>query len=265
MKQKKKHKLILVAPSGEEYQVGFLSPCKEGFVLGISQNDLKESSHLTILSKKGTVSAHITPQKTTRERQYFPPLSIKEFAARFQSLVDNKKVFQLSQEQLSEDVMYVTRKFEEWFNEIVKALFQKKTTKTEIIHVFNFKKLFEQLPKLVNEFKTAPQSFFGLCKAKEVLKDNSIIAAISISGVLIIPIEKKLIGIDLRVFTNFNFTPSMEKNQLTNPIDEIHKSLGITQYIQQEVMEKKFLENLLTKENWQAEAAELNKKMHETN
>jgi hypothetical protein len=264
MKEKKKHKLILVAPSGEEYQVGFLSPCKEGFVLGTSQVDQGESSHLTILRKKGIVSAHITPQKTSRERQYFPPLSVKEFAARFQSLVDNKIVFQLSQEQLSEDVMYVTRKFEEWFNALVKALFQKKTTKTEIIHIVNFKKLFNQLPKLVEEFKTAPRSFFGLCKAKDILKDNSVIAAVSSSGVLIIPIEKELIGIDLRAFTNFDFIPSMERSQLTNPIDEIHKSLGITQYIQQEVMEKKFLENLLSKENWQAEAAKLDKKMHET-
>jgi hypothetical protein len=31
---KKKHKLQLISPSGEEYELGFLSPCRDGFVLG---------------------------------------------------------------------------------------------------------------------------------------------------------------------------------------------------------------------------------------
>ena len=73
--------------------------------------------------------------------------------------------------------------------------------------------------------------------------------------------EKELIGIDLRVFTDFAFLPSMNKSQLRNPLAEFCQSLGITQYIQQEVMEKKFLENLLSKENWQATGAELSAKL----
>lgn len=248
MKEKRKHKLLVISPAGEEYQIGFLSPCRDGFVLGISQIEKGESSHLTILRKKGTISAHITPQKLPEKKQYFPPLNVKEFAARFRTLLDNKMVFQLSQEQLSEDVMYVTRKFEDWFNALVKALLQKKTTKKEIIHILNFKNLFDKIPKLVDEFRTAPQSFFGLCKAKDMLKDNSIIAGVRNSKILIIPIEKKLIGIDFRVFTNFDFLPSMDRSQISKPLIEFYESLGITQYIQQEVMEKKFLGNLLSKE-----------------
>ncbi|MCJ7633287.1 hypothetical protein MUP77_12975 [Candidatus Bathyarchaeota archaeon] len=248
MKEKKKHKLLVISPAGEEYQIGFLSPCRDGFILGTSQIEKGEGSHLTILSKKGTISAHITPQKPSKERQYFLPLSVKEFAARFRSLLDNKMVFQLSQEQLSEDVMYVTIKFGDWLNALVKALFQKKTTKNEIVHILNFKNLYDQLPKLVDEFRTAPQSFFGLCKAKDMLKNNSIIAGVSDSKILIIPIEKELIGIDFRVFTNFDFIPSMDRSQLSNPLTEFYQSLGINQYIQQEVMAKKFLENLLSKE-----------------
>jgi hypothetical protein len=248
MKEKKKHTLLIISPAGEEYQIGFLSPCKDGYVLGTSQIEKGKSSHLTILRKQGTISAHITPQKPLEEKQYFPPFSIKKFTERFRSLLDNKTVSQLSQEQLSEDVMYVTRKFEDWFNALVKALFQKTTTKKEIVHILNFKKLFDQLPKLVDEFRTAPQSFFGLCKAKDMLKDNSIIAGVSNSKILIIPIEKELIGIDFRVFTNFDFIPSMDRSQLSNPLTEFYQSLGITQYIQQEVTEKKFLENLLSKE-----------------
>jgi hypothetical protein len=248
MKEKKKHKLLIISPAGEEYQIGFLSPCKDGYVLGTSQIEKEESSHLTILRKKGTISAHITPQKPSKERQYFLPISVKEWSTRFRSLLENKMVFQLSQEQLSEDVMYVTTKFEDWFNTLVKALFQKKTTKKEIVHILNFKNLYDQLPQLVDEFRTAPQSFFGLCKAKDMLKDNWIIAGVSNSKILIIPIEKELIGIDFRVFTNFDFIPLMNRSQLSNPLTEFCQSLGITQYVQQEIMAKKFLENLLSKE-----------------
>lgn len=264
MKSKKKQKLTIISPSGEEYQIGFLSPCTDGFVLGTSQLNTGEGSHLTVLNKKGTVSAHITTQKQPTERQYFLPFSVKEFATRIQSLLDNKMVFQLSQEQLSEDVMFLTRKFEDWYNTLVKALFQKRTTEKEIVYIINFKKLFDQLPELVNQLKTSPQSFFGLCKAKDLLRNNSRIIGVTNSGILILPIEKELIGIDFRVFTNFAFMPSMDKSQLSSPIAEFYQSLGITQYIQQEVMEKKFLENLLSKENWQAAAAKLEDKIQQT-
>jgi hypothetical protein len=81
-----------------------------------------------------------------------------------------------------------------------------------------------------------------------MLKNNSIIAGVSDSKILIIPIEKELIGIDFRVFTNFDFIPSMDRWQLSNPLTEFYQSLGINQYIQQEVITKKFLENLLSKE-----------------
>ena len=31
---KKKHKLVLIAPSGREYKIGFLAPSKDGLVIG---------------------------------------------------------------------------------------------------------------------------------------------------------------------------------------------------------------------------------------
>jgi hypothetical protein len=259
MKEKRKRKLLFISPSGRKYQIGFLTPCRDGYVLGTSRIEKKESSHLTILRKKDTISAHVTPQEPSKEREYFPPSSVKEFSARFRTLVDNKVIFQLSQEQLSEDVMYLTRKFQDWFNTIAKILFQKKTTKKEIIYTFNVKNLLDKLPKLVDEIRTAPQSFFGLCKAKDMIRDNSIVAGISSSEILIIPIEKELIGIDFRAFTNFDFTPSMDRARINNPLSELYQSLGINQYLQKEIMEKKFLENLLSKEAGESKAIDKEK------
>ena len=81
------------------------------------------------------------------------------------------------------------------------------------------------------------------------------------SKMFIIAVEGALIGVDFSVFTNFEFAPSMDKSQLCSPITDFYQSLGINQYIQQAVMEKKFLENLFSKESWQAAAARLDKKM----
>jgi hypothetical protein len=260
MKREKKHKLLLIAPSGEKYQIGFLSPCTDGFVLGTSKVTGEETSHLTILNKEGTISAHITSQNAFKKRQHFPHSNVEEFSERVKSLVDDKMVFQLSQDQLSEDVLYLTRKFEDWFNVLIKALIQKKTTETEIIHVINTKKLLKQIPKLVEDLRNSPQSFFGMCKAKDMFQHDAIIG-ISNSKTLIIALEKELIGVDFRVFTNFDFAPSMDKSQLSSPITELYQSLGINQYMQKEVVEKKFLENLLSKENWQGETTKLDKKI----
>ena len=33
MKEKKRHKLLVIFPTGEEYQIGFLSPCRDGSAL----------------------------------------------------------------------------------------------------------------------------------------------------------------------------------------------------------------------------------------
>jgi len=248
MKQKRKHKLLLISPTGQTYQVGFLSPCRNGFVLGTSQIEQVDSSHLTIIRKKEKLSAHITAQKHPEERRYFLPISIIEVTKRFQSLIENKMVFRLSPEQLSEEVFYITEKMGYWYNALIKALYQKKRSKKEVAHILNFKRLIEQLPGLIDELKKSPQSFFGLCKAKDILKDTSIIAGFSRSRILVISLENELIGMDFRVFANFDFTPSMNRPEISNPLTDIYQSMGIPQYIR-EIQERRFLEKLLSKES----------------
>ncbi|MGD0204136.1 MAG: hypothetical protein ABSC20_09570 [Candidatus Bathyarchaeia archaeon] len=260
MKKRKKEKLVLIAPSGEEYKIGFLRPCTDGFVLGTTQME-GESSHLTILHKEDILSAHITPQNSLKQQQYFPPVSLKETKTRLGYLIENKMIFQLSQEQLSEEVFYLTKKFQDWFDALISALFQKETSENQVTYVINFKRLFDELPNLVEQLKISPQSFFGICKAQNILSDSSIAIGISNSKSLIIPIEKELIGIDLSTFTNLEFIPSTDKPQLDSPLTEIYQSMGINQYIKQEIIDKQFFEKLLTPEKWQAEALRLETKL----
>ena len=248
MKDKRKHKLVLISPSGYEYQIGFLSPSKNGFVLGITQIDGEETSHLTIIHKKGEISAHITPQTHPKDRQYFLPMNKKEIVARFQSLLENDFVFRLSPEQLSEEVLYITQKVIDWYDSLRKAIYSKKSTRKEVIHTLDFKRLVEKVPRLINEIKESPESFFGLCKARDILVDHSKIAGINNARALIVPIDGKLYGIDFSAFTSFDFTSSMDLREIQNPLMEVYKSMGIPQYMQ-EIQKKKFLERLIAKES----------------
>ncbi len=264
MKKEKKEKLVFVAPTGERYLIGFLSRCADGFILGTSQIEQGKTSHLTMINKEGVFTSHITSQNTSKNRKYFPPLTVKDFSDRLQLLLKDKIAFQLSEDQKSEEVVYFTRKIKDCFDALTKALLQKETTKNEIIYVVNFKNLFDLLPNLVSEFKADPKSFLGMCTAREMLKNESIVVGVSNSGILIIPIEGELIGIDARAFTNFDFVPSTDKTQPSNPLAEFSQSLGINQYIQQEIIEKNFLEKLLPSEKWQAEVSKLEKKLNES-
>jgi len=249
LKDKKAHKLLLISPTGEKYQVGFLSPCRDGIVLGTSQIKKVDSAHLTIIRKKGEILAHITPQQPSAERRWFPPTSVRDVTARFLSLVEKKLVFQLSSAQLSEEVLYVTEKFRDWFDALIGALYQERSSKKEILHILNFKSLIEQIPKFIEELRESPESFFGLCKAGDILKNKAIVAGFSSSKLLIIPLENELIGVDFGVFTNFDFIPSINQSEISNPLAEFYKNIGIPQYFKEEIMEKKFLEKLLSKES----------------
>lgn len=244
--KKKRQKLVLIAPSGKEYTLGFMSPCRNGLVLGVPKVEEVDTSHLTVTFKGETLSAHITRQEYSENRQYFPPLSKRRIVKEFQTLIEQKLVSPLSTEQMSGKVLYVTQKFENWLNSIKNILYQERVTSKEVIHVLNFKQLLEKLPQLIEEFKKSPSSFLGLCKAKEILEDKSKIAAISDSRLFLIPFENQLYGVDFALLTNFSFKPSLEQQEISNPLAEIYRSMGIPQYME-EIETKKILEKLLSK------------------
>jgi hypothetical protein len=248
MKDNRKHKLVLISPNGREYQIGFLSPSKNGFVLGTTQIGEEETSHLTVIHKKGEISAHITPQMHPEDRQYFLPMNRKEIVARFQSLLENNLIFRLSPEQLTEEVLYITKKVIDWYDSLIRAFYHKKKTKKEVIHILDFKRLIKRLPNLIDEIKESPQSFIGLCKARDIFEDRSKIAGFNNARALIIPIDGELYGIDFSIFTSFDFTPSADLQEIQNPLVEVYKSMGIPQYMQ-EIQKKKFLERLIAKES----------------
>jgi hypothetical protein len=229
---KKKHKLYLISPSGKEYEIGFLSPCKDGFVLGARQIEGIETSHLTVISKKGTLSSHITRQDTTDERTYFRPMTKREIVEKIQFLKEEDFVSRLSARQLTEEVLYITQRLYDCFDSLLHAFYEERILAKEVIHILNFKRLVKRLPRFIQEFKESPYSFLGLCKAKDILNDISKIAGITSSGLLVIPLENKLYNVDLSMITNFNLVPTLPKQEVSNPFTEIGRAVGIPQYVE---------------------------------
>jgi len=247
MEEKKRHKLILIAPSGKEYKLGFLSPCKNGIVVGTARIEEVDTSHLTVLFNEESISSHITPQDGVERRRYFPLLNMKEMAKKFQTIVEDNLISPLSPDEMSQEVFYLTKDFENWFNKIQTSLYQERVSSKEIIHILNFKNLLEELPQLIEEITKSPSSYFGLCKASQILEDKSKIAGFTNSRLLVIPFENQLYVINFPLLTDFTFKPTLERGVISAPLDEIYRGMGIPQYIE-EIEKKKFLERLLSKD-----------------
>ena len=245
--EKKRHKLILIAPSGKEYEIGFLSPCRDGIVLGTSKVEDIDTSHLTVIAKGETLSSHITPQDGIGKRQYFPPLKIKEIGKKLQTIVEDKLISPVSPQEMSQEVLYLTNDFENWLNTIQAILYHKKVSSKEVIHIFNFKNLLEKVPLLIEEITKSPSSYFGLCKVSQILEDESKIAGFTDSRLLVIPFENQLYAINLPLLTDFRFKPTLAEEKISVPLDEIYQSMGIPQYME-EIEKKKFLEKLFLKD-----------------
>jgi hypothetical protein len=247
----KKHRPYLITPSGKKYKLGFLDPCRNGIVLGTTELESVETLHLTIIAKDRIVSSHITPQKHEEDRRYFPSMSKEEMVEKVKVLTEDlsegKFISQLSENQLSEEMLYITEKFVAWLDSIKETLYEKRVSSKEVTHILNFQRLQRKLPQLIEELKESPQSFLGLCKAREILEDSSKFFGLSRSGSAVIPFENQLIGVDFSFLAGFNFIPNLREREISNPLAEIYQSTGIPQYMK-EIEEKRFLEKLLSKE-----------------
>ena len=122
MKDRKRHKLILISPSGEEITLGFMSPSRNGFVVGMSE----DTSHVTIITKKGEISAHITPQEHPEDRRYFPPITIEKYIKKIELAIEQGLFVKLPANQLSEELFYASQRFVDWFDSLREALIREK-------------------------------------------------------------------------------------------------------------------------------------------
>jgi hypothetical protein len=246
-KPPKKHKLYLVTPNGNKYELGFLSPCNDGVVLGVTQIDEVETSHLTILNKEEKIASHITSQAQPSICEYFPAINKREIAERLKKTVQESIIFPIPEGQMTGRVFYVTQKLLDWLDSLIDALYQKEIARNEVAHILNFQRLKKKLPQLVSKLENSPSSFFGICRVIDVLRNPSITFGISDTKTFIIPFENRLYGIAPSLILGFSFTPNLYAKETLNPLEEIYRGLGLPQYMAG-IQNKRFIEKLLARE-----------------
>ena len=128
-----------------------------------------------------------------------------------------------------------------------KTVYRKKTSKKEIIHILDFEHLDKKVPKFVHELTESPGSFIGLCNAKEIIKDSSKIMGVNKEKTMLLPLEDKLFGVNIPIFSASQLAQNEDTDNLSNPLEKIVYSMGISQYFE-EIQNKKFLEKIFEKE-----------------
>ena len=228
-----------------------MSYCREGIVLGTPQTEGIDTSHLTVLVKerKGEkiLESHITPKDDSQKRRYFPATNLKEITTQWDNSIGENIFFELNDAELKEEVLYITQKFSDWIELLNKTVYRKKTSKKEIIHILDFENLAKKVPKFVHELTESPGSFIGLCNAKEIINDTSKIMGVNNEKILLLPLEDKLFGVNIPIFTASQLAQNEDANNLSNPLEKFIYSMGISQYLE-EIRNKKFLEKIFENE-----------------
>ena len=243
----KKHKLVLIAPSGKKHTLGFIAPSKDGLVIGTPKIEGIETSHLTVLHKEKTLSSHITAQEGEKEVRSFPRLKLEKIKEILLVWVENELLKPLSPEAMSQEAVYFTEKFFNWYKKVESTLYHEEETAKVVFHIIDFKSFLEKFPKLIEELAGSPSSYFGACEIGQILEDESKVIGFTADRSVVIPIEGSLYSATLPLLTGINFEPALDGEQLSNPIDEIFQSMGIPQYLE-EIQKKNFLEKLLSNE-----------------
>lgn len=230
------HRLYAIMPSGDEIELGFLSPCSDGCVLGIREMKGVETPHLLIMKKGSVLSSHITYQTKPKKRRHLSEFDFRDVPNVFPESEIQKMIKQVPINRLSKNIFYISQNLIDWMGSVQNNFVEDRTSSKKIIHLLNFKKLAERIPELVGELKQSPSSYLGICKTKEILEDSSKFGLTN-SGVIVLPIENQLYTLDF----SFILKPQPKSS---NILDKIYRATGFNQYIQ-EIEKKQMLDKLL--------------------
>jgi mRNA-degrading endonuclease HigB of HigAB toxin-antitoxin module len=247
VKWEKREKLVVIGPSGKEYEIGFLSPCTDGVVIGTTRIGDKNPPHLTLLKKDEGISSHITYQDHSVKPQWFPPATTSEVLDNIQVLLDKGIIFQIGSDEYSLRVVFLTKKLEKCFNRFMAALYQKRVLENQVIHILNIKNVLDMLPDFIHDLREHPSDYFGLCQVKDLLEDDSKVLGMTESGLVMLHAENELIGMRMNYLLGASFMGVSTQFQGQSALNEVYQSFGVSQYVQ-EIFDRKYLENLFSSE-----------------
>ena len=157
-------------------------------------------------------------------------------------------VFQLSPEELPEKLMFFTQNLLDWFNVFMAKLYRREESPKYIIHTLNFKDTIELLPDFMEALKQKSNDFLGICNGAEFVGDKSKVLGMTEAGLLVIQTDGMIIGVRLNILVGADFMGLPAPYEGTNALDEVYQSFGLPQFIEKEIVEKKYLENLFSNE-----------------
>ena len=134
------------------------------------------------MKKSGEISSHITHQDHAANRQWFPPMKTNDLSAKFQTLIDNKIVFEATPEDLPLKIVFLTQKFADWFDNLMSTLYRKEISEKYVLHILDIKNVLEMFPTFIKELKQNPNDFVGVCEGRDFLNDKSKILGFCESG-----------------------------------------------------------------------------------
>ena len=128
------------------------------------------------------------------------------------------------------------------------TLYRKEISEKYVLHILDIKNVLEMFPTFIKELKQNPNDFVGVCEGTNFLNDKSKILGFCESGLLLIQTEDRLIGMRLNDLLGANFVGIPTPYQGKNALDDVYRSLGLPQYLEQEIFGNKYLENLFSNE-----------------
>ena len=157
------------------------SKTSDGFSLGPFIPKGKEPYHLTFFRKEGFVNAHLTiGHKPNVNYVDILRFTADEFDRKLQSIFASlEKSITITEIKPKTQIFYIGNRLLDLVNsDIITTSYKGK----EELQDFQLGEIINRLPNLVYEMRNNPQAFFGLAKAKDIIKNPYIVGGFTKEG-----------------------------------------------------------------------------------
>lgn len=199
------------------------SRTSDGFSLGPFIPKGEEPYHLTFFRKEGFVNAHLTiGHKPNANYVDILKFSADEFDSKLQSIYDSMEDSVIVSEiEPDTEIFYIgNRLFDVLNGDIITTGYKRK----EEFHDIQLGEIVNRLPNLVYEMCDIPKRFFGLAKAKDIIKKPYIAGGFTREGQFVFVDEDQPLQLMTQPLTEWS--PGMF-NVLKNVFPPIYDLIGM--------------------------------------
>lgn len=208
----KKRGVGIKLPNGQTKTLLYIIPSKDGYILTVPHSD----THVTILDKGIVISSHVTHQLTD-EHDHLGELSKSDD---FNNVIDRAlRLHKLEENEYDRPLFYLTKKGMNLVNER-QLVWIEEESKDQIATYIDIPSMISRARDTAIELSKAPESFFGRCRARDLLSNSEVEVGFpgTQDNIGIVDIDGELYEIDLTSFLDM---------KTKSPLHDIFKPLGI--------------------------------------